>query len=65
MVKCVAMPHILARVVCKAHAKGDAAVRRHWQGVSPERCDRLTIYLDDVAVIDVNVKRMRVGVQAI
>ena len=65
MVQCVAIPHIFTREVCKTHPEGDATVRGYWQGVSPEWRDGFTIDLDNIAVIDMNMKRVRVEVQAV
>lgn len=65
MVQSVAVSDILAREVGKAHAKSDVALRRNGQGVGPKRRYRLTIHPDHVAVLDVNVKGVRIAVKVV
>ena len=65
MIKRMAMPHILARKVLEAHAKGNATLRWHRQGVGPKRRNTLAVDFDHIAVVDMNMKRVGVIVEAI
>ena len=65
MIKRMAMLHILARKIIEAHAEGYAAFRWSRQGVGPKRRNTLAVDFDNIAVVDVNVKRVGVVVEAV
>ena len=65
MIKRMAMPHMLARKVLEAHAKGNAALRWNRQSVGPKRRNTLAVDFDHIAVVDMTVKRVGVVVEAV